>query len=70
MLFLIEINTYPENRLVGELLDDILLTYLDRRQVPEVVAIVLEPKGQVRVGSEMRLDSPLGWRGCRLRGGS
>jgi hypothetical protein len=64
-LFLIEINTYPDNRVPGELLDDLLLTYLNRRRLPELVALTLRPKGNVRVAAEAERLSPLGWSGLR-----
>lgn len=59
VLFLLEINTYPENRVPAELLDDILLTYLNRRVVPEVITLVLCPKGRVRIAPSIELTSPL-----------
>ena len=37
-----------------------LLTYLNRRVVPEVVAITLSDRGNVRVGPDVRVDSALG----------
>ncbi|MBA4065369.1 MAG: hypothetical protein C0501_16985 [Isosphaera sp.] len=60
VLCLIEVNTYSYKAAGGELLDDLLLTYLNRRVVPEVVAITLSDKGNVRVAPGVRLDSPLG----------
>lgn len=60
VLHLIEINTYPYSRVPAELLDDVLLTYLDRRVVPEVIALTLAEKGQVRIDPDVRLTSPLG----------
>jgi hypothetical protein len=60
VLCLIEVNTYSYKAAAGELLDDLLLTYLNRRVVPEVVAITLSDKGNVRVAPGARLDSPLG----------
>ena len=57
------INTTPAPscaKTTGELLDDVLLTYLNRRVVPEVVAITLSTKDNVRISPEVRLASPLG----------
>jgi hypothetical protein len=59
-LCLIEINTYSYSSVSGELLDDILLAYLNRRVVPEVVALTLSDRGNVRVAPDIRLTSPLG----------
>ena len=60
VLYLIEVNTYSYSAAASELLDDVLLTYLNRRVVPEVVAITLHDRGNVRVSPEIRLNSPLG----------
>ncbi len=59
-LCLIEINTYPYSRVATELLDDLVLAYLNRRVVPEVIALTLCEKGNVRIESELRVNSPLG----------
>jgi hypothetical protein len=60
VLFLIEINTYPYTRVAEELLDDVAMTYLNRRVVPEVIALTLCEKGNVRIDPNLRLISPLG----------
>ena len=60
-LFVIEINTYPDNRVPGELLDDLLLVYLNRGVLPELVTLILRPKGNVAVHPRLELGSPLGW---------
>lgn len=60
VLCLIEINTYSYSKTANELLDDVLLTYLNRRVVPEVVAITLSAKDNVRIAPTVRLTSPLG----------
>jgi hypothetical protein len=60
LLCLIEINTYSYTDTANELLDDVALTYLNRRVVPEVIAITLHDRGNVRVASDLRVNSPLG----------
>jgi hypothetical protein len=60
VLCLIEINTYPYAANANELLDDVLLTYLNRRVVPEVIALTLSTKDTVRIAPDVRLTSPLG----------
>jgi len=60
VLHLIEVNTYPYSRVADELLDDVLLTYLDRRVVPEVIALTLCEKGHVKIDPDIRVDSALG----------
>ena len=73
VLHLIEVNTYSYASTANELLDDVLLTYLNRRVVPEVIAITLHDRGNVRVAPAIRVDSPLrhtrleaGWRVVNL----
>jgi hypothetical protein len=60
VLCLIEINTYSYTATANELLDDVLLTYLNRRVVPEVIALTLHDRGHVRVAPDVRLSSTLG----------
>lgn len=60
VLCLIEINTYSYTSVAAELLDDVVLTYLNRRVVPEVIALTLSDRGNVRVAPDVRLASPLG----------
>ncbi|AMV23002.1 hypothetical protein VT84_01230 [Gemmata sp. SH-PL17] len=67
VLHLIEVNTYSYASTASELLDDVLLTYLNRRVVPEVIAITLHDRGNVRVAPEIRVRSPSGY--TRLEAG-
>lgn len=60
ILCLIEINTYAYSRVPNELFDDIALTFLNRRVVPEVIALTLSDRGSVRIAPEARYTSPLG----------
>ncbi|MCI0700773.1 MAG: hypothetical protein L0241_06805 [Planctomycetia bacterium] len=60
VLCLIEINTYSYSATANELLDDVLLTYLNRRIVPEVIALTLSTKDNIRISPDVRLTSPLG----------
>lgn len=47
--FLIEIATYPEERLIEQVVRDAMLVFLDRREVPDVVTLILRPKGNLRI---------------------
>lgn len=67
VLHLIEVNTYSYAATASALLDDVLLTYLNRRVVPEVIAITLHDRGHVRVPPDVRVNSPSG--GTRLEAG-
>jgi hypothetical protein len=59
VLHLIEVNTYSYAVAASELLDDILLTYLDRHVIPEVIAITLHDRGRVRVAPGYNSAVPL-----------
>src|SRR3982750_3457037 len=59
-LFVLELATYPEPRLNEQIARDVMLVYLDRRVVPEVVALVLHPKGRFRAAHELGLPSRFG----------
>src|SRR5438309_10722704 len=43
--FLLEIATFPERRVEEQVLRDALLVFLDRRMLPDVITLVLRPKG-------------------------
>ncbi len=61
VIFLVEISTYSERRLLDQVIRDLALVFLDRNEVPEVLTVVLQPKGQYRVASPHELASRLGW---------
>lgn len=67
--FLLEIATYPEPRVKDQVLRDALFVLLDRRVVPDVITLVLRPKGKMRLGGEQKLESRHGWTQitCRWR---
>ena len=56
--YVIEIATYPETRAVEQALRDLLLVYLVRNEVPNVLVLVLRPKGQLRVRDRAQRPSP------------
>ena len=47
--YVAEIVTYSEQRAAEQALRDLLLVYLIRNEVPNVLILVLRPKGQLRV---------------------
>jgi hypothetical protein len=65
-LFVVEIATYPEPRLSEQIIRDLMLVYLDRRVLPEVLTLVLSPRGSIRVSGIQELVSPLGWTRHRI----
>jgi hypothetical protein len=57
---LIEIATYPERRALKQAMDDITLAYSALGHLPELLMLVLRPKGKFRVSSEHAIQSELG----------
>src|ERR1051326_6145200 len=49
---LIEIATYAEKRALKQALDDLTLAYSALGHLPELVMLVLRPKGQLRIGGK------------------
>ena len=66
VLVLVEIETYPDATVDQQLLDDLMLIAVDRKVVPEVVSLVLRPKGNLTVSGAAERASPR--RGTRLSG--
>src|SRR5262249_9034311 len=60
VLFLAEIATYPEKRVVEQMRADALHVVLAKGVLPEMLVVVLRPKGQYRVPKDARWTSPLG----------
>ena len=58
---LVEVATYPEKRVPEQVLDDLMLTYQQLRVLPELLTLVLHPRGRLRVSSQLQLQSRLGW---------
>src|SRR4051812_19165721 len=65
--YVVEVRTYPERRMVRQLVRDALLVYLDRDDLPEVLAVVLRPRGRLRVPESVAVASEGGWTQLRLR---
>jgi hypothetical protein len=58
---LVEIATYPEKRVLQRALDDLALTYVHLRVLPELLVLVLSPKGRYRVEGRREVQSKLNW---------
>jgi predicted transposase YdaD len=56
-LFIIEIATYPEPRVLQQVLRDSMLVFLDRGELPEVLTLVLHPRGTLRINGTAELQS-------------
>ena len=63
---LVEIETYPDSDADRQVLDDLMLIAVDRKVVPEVVSLVLKPKGNLAVAGASERVSPRG--GTRIVG--
>jgi hypothetical protein len=66
-LFLIEVATYPEKRVVKQVCDDLRLVRQARGLLVDAVVLCLCPRGTYRVPETAQETSPLGWSGETLR---
>jgi hypothetical protein len=59
----VEIATYPEQRLLEQVARDVASVFLDRRQLPEALTIILRPhpKWSFQVAGEHEMKSPQEW---------
>ena len=60
VLYVLEVSAYPYSRLAKQAVDDALLVYLTHGVVPEVVSIVLRPRGKKPVPRELVVVSEEG----------
>lgn len=58
---LIEIATYPERRALKQAMDDLALAYSALGHLPDLLMLVLRPKGKFRIEGEHTVQSELGW---------
>jgi hypothetical protein len=65
--FLIEIETYPDQETSAQLRDDAAMVLLTRGVLPDILLIVLHPKGNLVVSPEQVLASAHGLSELRLR---
>jgi hypothetical protein len=65
-LFLLEVATYPERRVSRQLTRDTMIAFLDRDELPEVIVLVLRPKGRYRIPTHTRLRSRRGFSACTV----
>lgn len=59
-LFVVELATYPDTRIMEQLLRDLMLATRIVVFLPEVVVVILHPKGNVQVEPGIALQSNLG----------
>jgi len=57
---LIEIATYPEKRALKQALDDLTLAYSALGHLPDMLMLVLRPKGQIRIEGRLVIESEFG----------
>jgi hypothetical protein len=59
---LIEVATYPEKRALTQALDDLMLARSHLKgKLPELLMLVLCPKGKFRIAGKHAIESRLGW---------
>jgi hypothetical protein len=66
ILVALEVSTYPYERLAKQAADDALLIYLVRGVVPEVVTLILRPRGRKPVPRELVIRSEEGTASIRV----
>jgi hypothetical protein len=66
-IFVLELETYPEERLSDQAVRGAALVYLDRGILPELLTFVLHPKGRLRAASDTEVISPRGWTQWNVR---
>lgn len=59
--FLLEIATYPERRISEQALNDLTLAYQQLRVLPELLTVVLAPKGILSATGHHEVKSRLNW---------
>jgi hypothetical protein len=66
VLYVLEVSAYPYARLARQAADDALLVYLVRGIVPEVVSLVLRPRGRKPAPRELIVRSEEGTTSIRV----
>jgi hypothetical protein len=61
VLLLVELATYPEKRVVEQMMDGLRLVRQVRGVLPDGLCVVLHPKGKYQVPQEGTAQSALGW---------
>jgi hypothetical protein len=56
-LFVIEVATYPERRAEEQAVRDAAFAFLDRQVLPDVITLVLRPRGNLRVSGQWEVIS-------------
>jgi len=57
---LVEVATYPEKRALKQALDDLTLAYQTLGHLPELLMLILHPKGKLRIIGQHEIRSKLG----------
>lgn len=58
---LVEIATFPERRALKQSLDDLALAYSALGHLPELLMLILRPKGRFRIDGNHAIESELGF---------
>ncbi len=66
ILVALEVSAFPYARLARQAADDAMLIFLERGVVPEVVSLVLRPRGKQRAPRELAVRSPAGTTSIRV----
>ncbi len=60
VLYVLEVSTYPYTRLAKQAADDALLVFLERGIVPEIITLVLRPRGRKPILRDLAVRSDEG----------
>jgi hypothetical protein len=64
---LVEVATYSERRARKQALDDLALAYSALGYLPELLVLILRPKGRLRIGDRLEVRSKLGLSSLEAR---
>jgi hypothetical protein len=60
-LFVLELSSYPYHRLTKQVARDMMAVFLDRGVLPEMLSVILHPRGRKNRESTWALASQQGW---------
>jgi hypothetical protein len=66
---LVEVATYPEKRALKQALDDLTLAYTALGYLPELLMLILRPRGKFRIGGNHEPGARWDCRGWPSSGG-
>jgi hypothetical protein len=59
--FVLELATFPEERLYEQITRDMLMVHLVRRVLPDTLVLILHPRGRLQISDHRQVVSHSGW---------